>query len=70
MKPASLIYSVEETTPLGATLLLAIQHLIIAVVYLVYPVIVVTEAGGSLSQATFAVQFSMLAIGIEKWGRP
>ena len=64
MKPANLIYSVEETPPLGATLLLAIQHLIIAVVYLVYPVIVVTEAGGSLSQATFAVQFSMLAIGI------
>lgn len=64
MKPANLIYSVEETPPLGATLLLAIQHLIIAVVYLVYPVIVVTEAGGSMSQATFAVQFSMLAIGI------
>jgi NCS2 family nucleobase:cation symporter-2 len=64
VKPADLIYSVEENPPLGATLLLAIQHLIIAVVYLVYPVIVVTEAGGSLSQATFAVQFSMLAIGI------
>jgi NCS2 family nucleobase:cation symporter-2 len=64
VKPASLIYSVEENPPLGATLLLAIQHLIIAVVYLVYPVIVVTEAGGSQSQATFAVQFSMLAIGI------
>ena len=58
MKPANLIYSVEEIQPLGVTLLLAIQHLIIALVYLVYPVIVVTEAGGSLSQATFAVQFA------------
>jgi NCS2 family nucleobase:cation symporter-2 len=64
VKPADLIYSVEENPPLGVTLLLAIQHLIIAVVYLIYPVIIISEADGSLSQATFMVQFSMLAVGI------
>ena len=55
VKPADLIYSVEENPPLGVTLLLAVQHLVIAVVYLIYPVIVVTESDGSLSQATFVV---------------
>ncbi|MGD8293249.1 MAG: solute carrier family 23 protein, partial [Desulfobacterales bacterium] len=63
VKPANLIYGAEENPPLGATILLAIQHLLIAVIYLVYPVILVAEAGGSQSEATFCVQMSMLAIG-------
>jgi NCS2 family nucleobase:cation symporter-2 len=63
VKPANLIYGAEENPPLGATILLAIQHLLIAVIYLLYPVIVVAEAGGSRSEATFCVQMSMLAIG-------
>ena len=64
MKPADLIYSVDENPPLGVSLLLAVQHLVIAVVYLIYPLIIVSEADGTLVQATFMVQFSMLAIGI------
>jgi len=64
VKPADLIYSVDEHPPLGVALLLAVQHLVIAVVYLIYPVIIVSEANGSLSQATSVVQFSMLALGI------
>jgi NCS2 family nucleobase:cation symporter-2 len=63
VKPANLIYSVEENPPIGATILLAIQHLLIAVIYLVYPVIVVAESGGNQSEATFCVQMSILAIG-------
>ena len=63
VKPAHLIYGVEENPPLGATIVLAVQHLVIAVIDLVYPVIVVAEAGGSRSEAAFCVQMSMLAIG-------
>jgi NCS2 family nucleobase:cation symporter-2 len=63
LKPANLIYAVEENPPTGVALLLAVQHLLIAVVYLVYPVIIVAEAGKDYSQATFYVQMSMLAIG-------
>lgn len=64
VKPANLIYGVEDITPTGVSVVLAIQHLLIAVVYLIYPIIVVNEAGGSQTQATFCVQISMLAIGI------
>ena len=64
VKPANLIYSVDDTPPLGATILLAVQHLLIAVIYLVYPVIVVAEAGGTQAEAGFCVQMSMLAIGL------
>jgi xanthine permease XanP len=64
VKPANLIYSVEDDPPITVSLVLGLQHLLIAVVYLVYPVIVVAESGGSQAQATFSVQISMLAIGI------
>jgi xanthine permease XanP len=64
VKPANLIYSVEDKPPIPVSLVLALQHLLIAVVYLVYPVIIVTEIGGSQAEATFFVQISMLAIGI------
>ena len=38
VKPANLIYIVEEKPHIRVTLILAIQHLLIAVVYLVHPV--------------------------------
>ena len=47
VKPANLIYGVEDITPMGVSVVLAIQHLLIAVVYLIYPILVVNEAGGS-----------------------
>ena len=64
VKPANLIYGVEDNPPLGATILLAVQHLLIAVIYLIYPVIVVAEAGGTRAETAFCVQMSMLAIGL------
>ena len=64
VKPANLIYGVEDNPPLGATILLAVQHLLIAVVDLIFPVIVVAEAGGTRAEAAFCLQMSMLAIGI------
>ena len=64
VKPANLIYGVEDSPPIGATVLLAVQHLLIAVIYLVYPVIVVAEAGGTQAEAAFCVNMSMLAIGL------
>ena len=63
-KPANLIYGVEDNPPLSATILLAVQHLLIAVIYLIYPVIVVAEVGGTRVEAAFCIQMSMLAIGI------
>jgi xanthine permease XanP len=63
-KPANLIYSVEENPPISVSIVLALQHLLIAVVCLVYPVIIINEAGGSQGQAAFFVQISMLATGI------
>lgn len=64
VKPANLIYGLEDNPPLGAAILLAVQHLLIAVIYLVYPVIVVVEAAGTRAEAAFCLQMSMLAIGL------
>ena len=62
VKPANIIYGVEDNPPLGATILLSVQHLLIAVIYLVNPV-VVAEAGGTQTEAAFCVQMSIWPLG-------
>jgi len=64
VKPANLIYGLEDNPPMGASILLAVQHLLIAVIDLIYPVLIVGEAGGTRAEIAFCLQMSMLAIGL------
>lgn len=62
-KPVNLIYGVDERPPLAISLLLAFQHVLIAVMSLAYPVIVTLEAGGSRATAAAVVSMSLVAMG-------
>ena len=63
-KPAALIYGVDDTPPLSATCLLAVQHIFLMSSTLVLPVILVTELGGSFAQVQSVVALTMVACGI------
>ncbi len=61
-KPVNIIYGVNDIPPLRATLLLAVQHAALALVFIVYPLMLVTEAGGTLNDAERIVTASILAV--------
>ncbi len=61
-KPVDLIYGVNERPPAGVSLLLALQHVLIALMSLAYPVLVTLEAGGTRAQAAGVVSMSLLAM--------
>ncbi|MCM5570421.1 purine/pyrimidine permease [Burkholderiaceae bacterium FT117] len=61
-KPVDLIYAVDDRPPGGIALLLAFQHVLIAVMSLAYPVLVTLEAGGSRATAASVVSMSLVAM--------
>lgn len=63
-KPVDLIYAVDERPPIGVSLLLGLQHVLIAVMSLAYPVLVTLEAGGSRLTAASVVSMSLIAMAI------
>jgi xanthine permease XanP len=63
-KPANLVYGVDETPPLGATLLQGIQHIFIMAVYFIFPVIIIQAVGGTDAQAATMIKMSMIGMGI------
>ncbi len=63
-KPANIIYGVDELPPFHTTLLLAVQHAALALVFVIYPLMLVSEAGGTQKDAEGAVTAAILAIAI------
>jgi NCS2 family nucleobase:cation symporter-2 len=63
-KPANLIYGLEDVPPAGVTLLLALQHLIVVLIYLVVPVVVAQTAGASPARVEHLVGMTLLALAI------
>ena len=61
-KPAGIIYGVNDIPPLRTTLLLAFQHAALALVFIVYPLMVLSEASATQAQAEAIVTASILAI--------
>ena len=61
-KPAGIIYGVNEIPPLRTTLLLAFQHASLALVFIVYPLMLLTESSGSHTNAEGIVTASILAM--------
>jgi xanthine permease XanP len=61
-KPAHIIYGVNDIPPLRTTLVLAMQHAVLALVFIVYPLMLVTESGGTLNDAERIVTASILAV--------
>ena len=63
-KPANLIYGLDESPPLGTTLLLGLQHILALSSAFVYPVIVLQETGMLAAQAERMIHASMIVMGI------
>lgn len=61
-KPAGIIYGVDEIPPLRTTLLLAFQHTGLALVFIVYPLLLLSESSGAQADAEGIVTASILAM--------
>ena len=57
-------YGLEASPPLGILIVLAVQHVLVAIVDLTMPVLVVNAIGGSPAQTAWMVQMSMVAIAL------
>jgi NCS2 family nucleobase:cation symporter-2 len=55
VRPASLIYGVEDRPPWPILLLLAFQHIFLMSSTLVLPIVLVSEIGGDFAQITAVV---------------
>lgn len=71
-KPRGVIYGVNETPPAAATALSALQHVAVMTTFLIYPVLVGREAGGSADQISnlFSISLIVLAIGAVLQAQP
>ena len=63
-KPTNLIYGVDDEPPLATTLLLGFQHIFILSIAFIFPVVIVTEIGGSPEDAQNLICMAMLATGL------
>jgi NCS2 family nucleobase:cation symporter-2 len=64
VKPGSITYGVRDVPPVSTVIPLVMQHVAMLSVELVFPVIVVTMAGGSVDMARDAVSLMMIAMGV------
>ena len=63
-KPTNLIYGVDDEPPITTTLLLGFQHIFILSIAFIFPVVIVTEIGGSPEDAQNLICMAMLATGL------
>lgn len=63
-KPADLIYGLNDRPPIGTLLMLGAQHVFIAFIMLVVPVLIALEAGLARLQVASVVSMSLIAMGI------
>lgn len=63
-RPATLVYGLEDTPPLGVTVLSAVQHVVLIAIRLVFPLLVAREAGLSPERILDVLGLSMIVMGI------
>ena len=63
-KPANLLYDVDETPPLFAMLVLAVQHVFVISVGWIFVVVLVTSIAGTPEQSQSVIRMAMIASGI------
>ncbi|MGE4552634.1 MAG: uracil-xanthine permease family protein, partial [Desulfovibrionaceae bacterium] len=64
MKPANLIYGVDDKPPLWVGILLGFQHVSLISIGLVFPVLVTRSVGAGPEAATMVLEMSMIAAGL------
>jgi xanthine permease XanP len=63
-RPARLLYDVDEHPPLGVTLVIAIQHVLVLSVGWIYIVVLVSSFGGTTAQSQAIIRICMIITGI------
>jgi NCS2 family nucleobase:cation symporter-2 len=63
-RPSDLTYAIEDSPPLYVTMLSGLQHVGIASMFLVYPLLIVKEAGASMALSTDIVSLAFIALGV------
>lgn len=63
-KPANIIYGVDDIPPLRTTVILGIQHAVLSLIFIVYPLMLVVESGGKPEEAQSVVTMAILAMAI------
>jgi xanthine permease XanP len=64
MKPANLVYGVEEQPPPMLTVVSAIQHVGVIAIFMIYPLIIGRHAGIPADQMANILRMSMLALAV------
>jgi xanthine permease XanP len=64
VKPATLIYSVDEVPPLQLTIVLGLQHVFVMSVGWIFVVVAATSIGASRVEAETMIRMSMIASGL------
>ncbi|HNW93245.1 MAG TPA: solute carrier family 23 protein, partial [bacterium] len=63
-KPATLTFAVDENPAWGMSLLLGLQHIFVLTLSFIFPVVIVTQIGGTTEMAENLVAMAMIATGI------
>lgn len=63
-RPSDIIYGVDDRPPLGISVMLGVQHVLIAMMSMAYPVLITLEAGGTRLQAVSVVAMSLIAMAV------
>lgn len=63
-KPLTIVYGVEETPPLGVTLVSGVQHVVLIAIRLLFPLLVAREAGLPPDRVLDVLGVSMLVMGL------
>lgn len=64
LKPAGLVYGVDDTPPLGVTVLSGLQQVALASIVLVYPVLLAQTSGSTAEVAAAMVSATLTAMAI------
>jgi NCS2 family nucleobase:cation symporter-2 len=63
-KPAAIAYGADDSLPLGVNVLSGLQQVGLTSIYLIFPALLVKEAGGSLEVAAAVVSLTLIALAI------
>lgn len=63
-KPTTLVYGKNDHSPWGVSTFLGLQHLLLALMYLVYPILLIQESGRSMGDSHAMLMATLVVTGL------
>jgi len=63
-RPSELIFGLDEVPPLHVVLLGGLQHVGLVTIFLIYPLLVIDDAGVTVAEAATFLSFALISLGI------